>query len=165
MAMDVSVTSTWISRSSQGKQLAVSIGCAIAGSVLAIGFRDFGSLRSNSGAGFLLGLLLLVIGVWGLFAAGRQTVTIDRRARLITIEDARLMGGRKERAIPFDEVLGVTLGFLGKRSNFVKNYHLVLRLRSGETCVLFAPGRYFDGSSDRQVVESWRDRLLLYLGR
>ncbi len=161
--MDGSVSSPWTSQSSQGKQLAVSVGCALAGSVLAAGFRDFGSLRSNSGAGFLLGLLLLGIGVWGLFAAGKQTVTIDGGTRLITVDDVRLIGGAKQRIIPFGDVLDVTLGFLGKRSNLVKNYYLVLRLRSGESYALFAPGRYFEGSSDRTVVEGWRDRLLGYL--
>lgn len=165
MTVDGSDSSPWISRSSQGKQLAVSVGCALVGLVLAAGFRDFGSLRTNSGAGFLLGLLLLAIGAWGLFSAGRQTVTIDPRGRLIIVEDARLIGASKERSIPFEDVLDVTLGYLGKRSTFIKNYYLVLRLRSGETYALFAPGRYFEGSSERSVVEGWKGRLLGYLGR
>jgi hypothetical protein len=44
-------------------------------------------------------------------------------------------------------------------------YYLVLKLRNGEEYPLFAPGRFFQGASDRSVVEGWRRRLEDYLER
>jgi hypothetical protein len=57
------------------------------------------------------------------------------------------------------------LGYLGKRSNFVTWYYLVLKLRSGEEYPLFSPGRFFKGGSDRSTVAGWRQRLEGYLGQ
>ena len=134
--------------------------CAVVGLVLAIGFRGFGS--SDARAGFLLGVLLLLIGVAGALASGRQTVTVDPHARRITVKDSYLLGAR-ERSIPFADVMDVTIGYLGKKSNFVTWYYLVLRLRTGSSYTLFSPGRFFPGGSDRSIVETWQRRLEEYL--
>ncbi len=55
------------------------------------------------------------------------------------------------------------MGFLDKRSNFVRNYYLVLHLRDGKDYPLFAPGRFWNGASDKATVEGWRQRLETYL--
>jgi hypothetical protein len=44
-------------------------------------------LGSNAMAGFLLGVLLLFIGVAGFLLSGKQTVVVDPKSRRITIED------------------------------------------------------------------------------
>jgi hypothetical protein len=154
----------WTSRSNPLKQLAVTGGCAVIGLVLTMGFRDYGRLGSNAGAGFLLGLLLLAMGALGILATGRQTVVVDRRGRCIDVEDATLLG-RKKRSIPFDDINSVSIGYLGKRSNYVTIFYLVLKLRNGEEYPLFAPGRFFEGASDRSTVEGWRQRLEEQIGR
>jgi hypothetical protein len=154
----------WTSQSNPLKQMAISAASSVVGLFLTIGFRDFGTLNSNAGAGFMLGLLLLALGSFGIVVTGRQTVVIDPDGRRITIEESSPFGTKK-RTIPFGHVIGVTVGYLGKRSNFVTVYYLVLKLRSGEEYPLFAPGRFFEGSSDRSTVEEWQRRLDEHLGR
>src|SRR5512133_3183581 len=101
----------WTSPSYSGKQAMLSAACAIVGLVLGFGFRDFGDWGSNTLAGFLLGVLLLVIGAAGFLVSGKQTVIIDPGARSITIEDSNRFHTKK-RLIPFGDVVGISIGFL-----------------------------------------------------
>jgi hypothetical protein len=153
----------WISESNPGKQVVLSLACAAVGSALLIGFRDFSASGSNAMAGFLLGALLLTIGIAGFLVSGKQTVVIDPNARRITIEDSNRFCTKK-RSIPFTDVVDISIGFLGKKSNYVTWYYLVLTLRSGEQYPLFSPGRFFEGGSDRYTVVNWKQRLEGYLG-
>ena len=154
----------WVSESSPVKQTVLAAVCAVVGLALMFGFRHFGSAGSDAFAGFLLGVLLLVIAVAGFLVSGRQKVTVDPAARLITVEDATYIR-HKERSIRFDDITHVGIGFLGKRSNFVTWYYLVLKLSSGEEYSLFAPGRFYQGGSDRSTVAGWQRRLEGYLRR
>ena len=152
----------WISESRPGMQTTASVASSVVGMVLAIGFRDFRSAGSNATAGFLLGVLLLVIGVAGLLTSGRQRVIVDPRMHHISIDDSNFLG-TKSRLILFSDIVSISIGYLGKRSNYVTWYYLALKLRSGEEYPLFSPGRFFEGGSDRSTVESWRRRLEDYL--
>ncbi len=149
----------WKSVSNPGKQMVIAIVGVAIGAALSIGFREFaGSSTGNGRAGFLLGLLLLLIGLAGLLALARQTIVVDPRTRIITIESKGIFG-TKRRQIPFSDVAGINIGFLGKKSNFVTSYYLVLKLRDGGDCPLFSPGQFYAGASDRMTVEGWRQRL------
>ena len=152
----------WKSESSPGKQLAMTIASAVVGVVLLIGFRDFGVSGSNAKAGFMLGLLLLIIGLIGFFYCGKQTVVVDPEKRHITIENSSFFRGNK-RVIRFAEIDDIGIGYLGKRSNYVTCFYLMLKLKNGENYPLFAPGRFFEGGSDRSIVEGWRQRLQQYM--
>ncbi|MHB1011385.1 MAG: hypothetical protein ACYC37_00540 [Desulfobacteria bacterium] len=154
----------WISQSNPGKQTMLSIGCAIVGLLLVIGFRNFSGSDGNTLAGFLSGMLLLLIGVLGILLSGKQTVTVNPKTRSITVEDSNRFWTKK-RLIPFSAVVGVSIGYLGKRSNFVSWYFLVLKLRGGEEYSLFPPGRFFEGGSERSTVASWKERLEAYFGQ
>lgn len=150
---------TWKSESSPGKQTTLSFVCIAIGAALAIGFRNFsGPGMTNILAGFLLGLLFLFIGIWGLLVSGRQTIVIDPEARCITVEDITRLRTKK-RSILFGDIDEIKIGYLGKRSNFVICYYLILKLRNGEEYPLFSAGRFYAGGSDRAVVEGWRQRL------
>lgn len=153
---------SWISQSNPAKQTALSLICALAGLALTVGFRHFSSADTNALAGFLLGLLLLGIGVIGFLVSGKQTVVIDPQARRITVEDSNRFGTKK-RFIPFRDITDISLGYLGKKSNFVEWYYLILELKNGETYSLFPPGRFFEGGSDRATVAGWKRRLEEYL--
>lgn len=109
---------SWTSQSNSDKQTVLSVACSVAGLVLAIAFRDFSSSGGNARAGFLLGVLLLLIGVAGLLVSGKQTVIVDPRARRVTVKDSYLFG-TKERSIPFGDVVAVSIGYLGKKSNLL----------------------------------------------
>jgi len=150
----------WTAQSQPGKQTLAAGFCSVLGLLLLYACRHLNS--TDTKAGFLLGLLLLVIGVWGLLISGTQTITIDPKTRRITIQDEHRLGS-KLRTIRFDEITRVGIGYMGKKSNFVQWYYLILTLRSGERYGLFSPGRFYDGASDRFNVEAWRDRLEAYL--
>lgn len=147
----------WTAQSQLGYQRLAAGFCSVVGGLLLLGFRHFD--EANGQAGFFLGLLLLVIGVWSWLSGGRQTITIDPTARRITIQEERSLGRSQVRSIGFDEIAHVGLAYLGKKSNFVQSYYLTLTLRSGAHTTLFAPGRFYAGTSDRAVVQGWRDRL------
>lgn len=152
----------WTSQSEAVKQRLLAIVCAAAGLILAIGFYHFDGAGSNSRAGFLLGLILLAIGIAGFFWCTAQSVVVDPRTRRITVTDVNRFSTRK-RVIPFGSIVDIRIGYLGKKSNYVTWYYLILKLNSGEEYSLFSPGRFFAGGSDRSVVEGWRLRLQKYL--
>lgn len=154
----------WVSRSRPGLQLGIGIGAAVVGSVLVWGMHDFAARGDDALAGFALGVLLLVIGAASVFVTGAQTVTVDPRKRLIEVTDVRPVG-KKLTAISFQQVVRVSVGYVGKRSNFANTYYLILHLTDGREYPLFAPGRFYEGSSDRSVVEGWRERLQAYLAQ
>lgn len=154
----------WKSQSSPGKQMMLSVACAGVGAILMIGFWGFDTINSNAGAGFLLGVLLLAIGVPGFLLAGKQTVLVDPRTHQIIVEDSNRFG-TKRRSIPFRDIQDISVGYLGKKSNYVTSYYLTLRLRSGENYPLFAPGRFYEGSSERSTVASWKQRLEAYINQ
>jgi hypothetical protein len=155
--------SPWVSKSRPGSQLALAVGSSVVGAIMMFGFRGFSAAGENALAGFLLGLMLLVIGLAGVVASGAQTVSVDPRTHCITIRDAYMVGSRS-RVIPFGDVVSVTMGYLGKASNLSRNYYLVLHLVDGSRYSLFAPGRFYEGSSDRSTVDGWRRRLEQYIG-
>jgi hypothetical protein len=154
----------WTSQSNSGKQVLISVVCAITGMALLIGFRNFNSADSNTLAGFLLGLLLLIIGIPGILFPGNQTVIVDQNSRSITIKDINCFRTKK-RSIPFNDITGINIGALGKRSNLVMQYYLVLKLTSGENYSLFSPGLFYKGASDRSTVAGWKQRLETYLSQ
>ena len=149
--------------SNSGKQTVLSLACIAVGIVLVIGFRHFDGLgMTNTLAGFLLGVMLLIIGIYAFLVSGKQTIVIDPKARRIIIEDTNRFGVKK-RLIPFGGIDHAGIGYLGKSSNFVNFYYIILKLGSGEEYSLFAPGRFFEGGSDRSVMESRRQRIEEYL--
>jgi hypothetical protein len=156
------IMDVWESQSNSGKQTVLLTACAITGLVLMVGFRDFGGFRSNSMAGFLLGVLLFIIGVAGFLVSGRQAVVVDPNARCITIEDSNRFRTKKRRIL-FSDIVDTGIGYLGRKSNYVTFYYIILKLRNGEEYPLFSPGRFFEGGSDRSVMESRRQRLEEYL--
>lgn len=155
--------SLWKSQSKPGKQALLALVCLGVGVVLVLKFWNApGQTIQNARAGMGLGALLLVIGAAAIATLGQQTIIVDPKTRRITIEDRRLIGS-KRRSIPFGDIVAIHLGYLGKASNFVKFYYLVLKLKGGEEYPLFSPGRGYDGGTDRFTVEKWRRRLEEYL--
>ena len=153
---------TWTTQSRRGRQTALALGSVVVGLVLMVGFRHYHG-DSNMLAGFLLGVLLLVIGAAGLLVSGTQTVVVDPVLRRIVVEDKTVLSGTKRREIAFGEVTGISIGYLGKKSNFVQTYYLVLKLTNGQEYPLFAPGRFYPGANSRATVETWRQRLQGYM--
>jgi hypothetical protein len=157
------IIDSWKFESNSGKQTALSLACIVVGITLVIGFRHFnGPGMTNSLAGFLLGLLLLLIGISAFLVRGKQTIAVDPQSRNIVVEDTNQFRTKK-RLIPFSDIVDTGIGYLGRKSNYVIFYYIILKLRNGEEYPLFSPGRFFDGGSDRSVMESRRQRLEEYL--
>jgi hypothetical protein len=154
---------TWVSRSSYFRQGAVAIAAVVAGLVLMLGFRHFQG-NGDLLAGFLLGVLLLVVGAAGLAVAGTQTITVDHVLRRIAVDDRTLLGA-KTREIGFTEISDISIGYQGKKSNFVQTYYLVLHLTNGSEYPLFAPGRFYAGAGNRATVDGWRQQLKEYMAK
>ena len=148
----------WTSRSRPGRQLAIALLCATMGAVLLAALHG-GEASRDAKAARLLGVILVVIGAGAGLTAGAQTVTVDPRARSVTVTDARLLGGTKTRTLAATDIREVGIGYLGRSSNHVRTYYLNLKLRDGHDYPLFAPGRFYPGSSDRSTVEGWRRRF------
>ena len=150
---------SWKFESNSGKQTALALACIATGLILAMGFRHFdASGMTNSLAGFLLGVMLLLIGLSAFLAGGQQTIVVDPKSRRIVVEDTNRFGVKK-RFILFGDIVDTDIGYFGKRSNDVNFYYIVLKLSSGEKYPLFAPGRFYEGGSDRDVMENRRQRL------
>jgi hypothetical protein len=155
----------WKFENNPGKQTALSLVCAVAGTTLIMVSLNFnGPDTTNSLTGFLLGIMLLIIGISAYLVGGKQTIIVDPKSRRIVAEDTNRFGVKK-RLIPFSDIVDTGIGYLGKKSNNVNFYYIILKLRSGDEYLLFAPGRFFEGGSDRSVMESRRQRLEEYLKR
>lgn len=155
---------TWKTESNPAKQTMLTWAIIVVGLILAYSFRDFDASEfTNSLAGFLLGILLLLIGLPGTFMVGKETTTVDRKGRRILI-DSTSRFGKKSRSISFNEIVEVFVSELGATSDGSVSYYVTLRLVSGETCPLFFPA-YYDGRWDRSVAEDRCRRLEEYLGK
>ena len=155
---------SWKIESSPGKQAAHGWIILLVGMILTVGFRNFdGSGLTNSLAGFLLGLLLLLVGIAALVIGGKRTVTVEPEARRILIEDVNRFG-QKSRLISFDEVERVYVGSLGNREGGSISYDVLLKLKIGENVSLFRPA-CFNGTWSRSVMEDRCRRLQEYIQR
>jgi hypothetical protein len=155
---------TWTIESNPAKQTILTWAMIVVGLILMYGFRNFdASGFTNSMAGFLLGVLLMIIGVPAVLMLGKQTIIVDPKARHILMEDVSRFGSKKK-IIPFNDIVDARVSRLGNRTEGSVTYYVTLKLTSGKTFPLFFPA-YFDGRWDRSVAESRCSRLEEYLGR
>ena len=148
---------TWRTESSDAQQTAAGIGIVAVGLVLAIGFRHFdGSGFTNSLAGFLLGLLLLVIGAGVLIFGGKQVITVDPSNKRVVIEKIGRIK-RTKREIRFKEISELYVSSIGDREGGSERYYVGARLTTGKDVALFLG--FFEGAQSRQVMEIRRKRL------
>lgn len=147
----------WVSESSRPRHTAAVVVVMAVGGALAYGFRHFeGPGLSNSLSGFLLGWLLLAIGIGNLVAGGQQTITVDSRRRQIVIEGKSwLISSRK--VIAFMDISRLHVGEFGDREGGSISYHVVLELKTGQSIPLFFA--FFDGQYDRLAAQARCDRL------
>jgi hypothetical protein len=151
----------WKTESNPKQQIGFSLLGVAVGLVLTIGFRDFeGTGFSNSLAGFLLGLLILTISTVMLLKGGKQTVTVDPRARRIILEDVSRFG-KKTRRVSFDEIAEFFVDELGDKEGGSIQYFIIAKLKTGKKVSLFLG--FFDGRNDRSEMETRCSRLTEFL--
>ncbi len=153
---------SWETHSNSRQQASLSSACLVMGLALVALLRDAQPGESSGRAGFLFGVLLLLIGGATLMAHARQSIVVDPVLREIRIEDRRLFG-RKLHRIAFAHIQEVQVACLQTRTQRAIRYFLQLQLRNGESCALFAPERVYPGASDPAIVGAWKARLNRYL--
>jgi hypothetical protein len=153
----------WKTESNGLTQRAASVAAVAVGAALAIGFRNVeGPGLVNSRAGFLLGLLLLAVGLGVLLFAEKEAVTVDTNTRRIVIE--RMSRFRKKtKEIRFEDVADAYVGEIGDREGGSILYHVVVKLKTGKEVALFKG--FFDGARSKPAMEARCDRLLQCLQR
>jgi hypothetical protein len=148
----------WTSRSNNRQQVAISLICLVAGTVLVFSLHDYGPTGSNRQAGFLFGVVLLALGGATLAAGGSQTVVVDPTQRQIHVEDHRLIGKRRH-TIALTDIRDIQVACLQTRSKQALRYFLQLTLAGDLPYALFAPERDYPGASNPRIVADWKDRL------
>lgn len=152
-AMDA--TDSWKTENSVPTQTTAGLLMVGVGLWLVYGFRHHGGpVMSDSFAGYLLGWMVLALGVTSLTWGGKVVVTVDGRRRCVVVE-ARNRFRTRRTTFLFKDVAresDVFVRSLGDRINGSMSYHVVVRLRSGEEVALFYP--FFSGQNDRQVAET-----------
>lgn len=154
----------WISESNRKSNVVMIVFALIAGLLLVINTWgvELGQ-SSNERSALMLGLLLIIIGVVGLFSGGKEIVTVDPNRGLIEIEKTNIFGKTK-REIMFADIEDVLIGWVGKKSNYMNFYFIILKVKDKGEVTLFSPG-YFKGASSRETVEGWKIRLQDYIGK
>lgn len=148
----------WISRSNNRKQIAISLICLVAGTVLIFSLHDYGPSGSNRQAGFLFGAVLAALGAATLVAGGSQTVVVDPLQRRIHVQDHRLIG-KSRHTIALADIREIQVACLQTRSKHALRYFLQLTLAGDLSYALFAPERDYPGASNPRIVAGWKDRL------
>lgn len=153
---------SWETHSNSRQQTSLSAVCLVMGLALVAVLHDAQAGESSGRAGFLFGVLLLLIGGATLVANARQCIVVDPVLREIRIEDRRLFG-RTLRRVAFANIREVQVACLQTRAQQAIRYFLQLQLHTGESCALFAPERVYPGASDPAIVGDWKARLNGYL--
>lgn len=150
----------WVTKSNGTTQTLVAAVGVVIGVLLVLGSRSAGGWSIGTVVAFVLGLGLLVAGLALLFSNSRQTVTVDGKARRITIENKHRFG-KSSRQLRFDEIADAYVDEVGDRDGGSISYHVVLKLKTGKKVPLFAG--FFDGSYSESATEARRRRLLQYV--
>ncbi len=150
----------WVTENNRTLQTVVSIGATVVGLLLTIGSRQTGGSSIETRAAFLLGLLLLVVGLGTLIFAGQQTVTVDAKTQRISLEHKNRFRTRSKH-IRFNEIADAYVDECGDNEGGSMAYHVVLQLKSGQNIALF--NGFFDGRYNKSVMEAHRQRLMGYI--
>lgn len=149
--------SNWITESNSAKQTVTSVVLVITGLILAIGFRHFeGPGLTETLSGFLLGLLLLFVGLASLLFGGKEVITVDTKKRSIVLAGKNRFS-EKTKVIRFNEIADVYVGEFGDQEGGSISYHVVAKLKTGKEVRLFFA--FYDGQHDKSVAESRCQRL------
>lgn len=152
-----STPSAWRTESSTANQTFAAVAMFLLGTTLAIGFRGFeGPGFTQSRAAFVLGALLLVVGIGAFLFGSKQTIVVDTRSRRIIVENrSRLRQSEKE--VPFKDISEVYVGEHGDKEGGSIRYYVLAKLKSGKEVALFLG--FFEGSHSKPIMEARCQRL------
>lgn len=149
---------TWKTESSAGKENLAMVLALVVGIALTVGFRKFeGPGLIGSTAGFLLGILILVVGAGLFLFGGKQVITVEPKLKRIVVTSlGRLRTSSRE--IHFNEISEVYVGESGDQEGGSIRYHVVARLKTGTEVALFMG--FFEGSHSKPAMEARCQRIV-----
>jgi uncharacterized protein YutD len=151
---------SWVSVNNSAMQTVGSIGTIVVGLLLTIGARQTEDSSIGTISAFLLGLLLLAVGMGTLIFGGKQTVTVDAKAQRITLEHKnRFRTSLKH--IRFHEIVDGCVDEIGDKEGGSISYYVLLKLKSGKEVQLFKG--FFDDSYNKSAMEARCQRLMQYV--
>lgn len=147
----------WTSESNAVVQTVTAIAALAIGLFMVIVCREFeGPGITQSRAGFLLGLLLLVIGLSTLLFGGKQVICVDSVSKRILISNSNRFRKRNMQ-IRFNEIAELYVGENGNREGGSIRYHVVAKLKTGKEIAFFLG--FFDGAFSKHKMELRCQRL------
>jgi hypothetical protein len=148
---------TWETESSAAKQNLAVLLTLVIGAALAIGFRRFeGPGFTGSTAGFLLGIVLLVVGVGMFIFGGKQVIAVEPKLKRIVVKRfGRLRTSSTE--IGFNDISGLYVGESGDQEGGSVRFHVVAKLKTGKEVALFMG--FFEGSHSKPAMEARCQRI------
>lgn len=114
---------------------------------------------TNAWAGFLLGWLMLLLGLAGLLVHETRQIELDPRRRLLVLDVQRRLGGNRRVVIPFAHIDSIDVSVFGSRDEGSVYYDLVVRTQEGKNVYLMG-GCVFEGRMNRDHMERLRDQFL-----
>ncbi len=114
---------------------------------------------TNAWAGYLLGWLMLLLGLAALLVNESRQLELDTRRRLLVLDVRRRLGGNRRVTIPFSQITSVDVSTFGSRSDGSVYYDLVVRTLDGRSVYLMG-GCAFEGRMNRDYMERLRDQFM-----
>lgn len=137
----------------------VALGVISTAAGLALVYLGRHHADTNTWAGFLLGWLMLLLGLAGLLVHESRLIELDTRRRMLVLDVRRRMGDSRRVAIPFSHIVDIDISFLGTHGEGSVYYDLVVRTREGKSVHLMG-GCVFEGRMNRDHMERLRDQIL-----
>ena len=151
----------WITESNPVVQTAVVVAMLVVGLFMVVVCREFeGPGITQSRAGFMLGLLLLITALGTLLFGGKQVICVDSKSRRILISHFNRFRTRNTE-IKFSEITGLYVGEQGDQDGGSIRYFVTLKLKTGKEVALFFG--FFDGALNKHEMELRCQRLAEYL--
>ena len=150
-------SSNWITESSSTQKNIALVLMLVVGTALTAGFWGVNAASDvGSKAGFLLGLLILGLGICMFLFAGKQIIAVEPQSKRITITSAGRFRTRSK-VINFNEVADVYVDEHGDREGGSVRYFVAAKLKTGKTIALFMG--FFEGSYSRSAMQARCQRL------
>ena len=143
-------------RSQPARNFALNLTVIAVGAVLIYLCRQH--TDPNAWSGFLLGWLLLLLGLAALLIHETREIELDTQRRQLVLNLRQRFGGNRRIAMAFADIVGITIGELGSRLEGSVYYDLVVHERSGKDIYLMG-GCAFEGRMNRERMERLREQF------
>lgn len=122
-----------------------------------LGFKAGGFADNGSASALLLGVFIVLIAIANLVINNQRTVRIEPERRRILITDKSRFK-QQQQVIIFGQIKDIYITELGNKEGGSISYDVELKLRDGKAVSLFRAA-FFDGTYHKSVMENRCRRL------